>query len=110
MIEKELLDHLKNNLDVDVFMEEHDRNDEFVVIQKLGGGEEDYIFTSTFAVQSYSTSKYNAAVLNELVKSVMKRAVELDSISKVKLNSDYDFTDTETKRYRYQAIFVITHY
>ena len=36
--------------------------------------------------------------------------ITLNSISKIKLNSDYNFTDTETKEYRYQAVFDINHY
>ena len=40
----------------------------------------------------------------------MEEAVSLDDISKVSLNSDYNFTDPDTKRYRYQAIFNIWYY
>ena len=29
---------------------------------------------------------------------------------KYNLNSDYNFTDTETKEYRYQAVFDINYY
>ena len=36
--------------------------------------------------------------------------VALDEVSKVSLNSDYNFTDAATKRYRYQAVFDIIHY
>ena len=35
---------------------------------------------------------------------------ELDSISKCELNSDYNFTDTQQKKYRYQAVFNLTYY
>jgi len=34
----------------------------------------------------------------------------LNEIGKVKLNSDYNFTDTVTKQYRYQAVYDISHY
>ncbi len=43
-------------------------------------------------------------MLNEEVKQAIEKMVELPSISRVELNSDYNFTDTETKRYRYQAV------
>ena len=36
--------------------------------------------------------------------------INLDEIASVKLNSDYNFTDEETKQYRYQAVFDIKHY
>ena len=53
---------------------------------------------------------YDAAALNMEVKTAIKNAVELPSVSAVYINSDYNFTDTETKRYRYQCVAVITHY
>ena len=36
--------------------------------------------------------------------------IEEDDIIEVELQSDYNFTDTETKEYRYQAVFNVTHY
>jgi hypothetical protein len=48
--------------------------------------------------------------MNEEVKAVMKNAITLDEISRVEVNSDYNFTDPTTKIYRYQAVFVVTHY
>ena len=48
---------------------------------------------------------YNAAKLNEEVKDAMEKIIEYTEISKCSLNSDYNFTDTKTKSYRYQAVF-----
>lgn len=53
---------------------------------------------------------YDAAKLNEELKEVVENMIELDEISNVQLNSDYNFTDTTTKEYRYQAVFDINHY
>ena len=36
--------------------------------------------------------------------------IDLDRVTKVSLNSDYNYTDTTTKHYRYQAVFNVTHY
>ena len=33
----------------------------------------------------------------------------LTNISSVKLNTDYDFTDEETKEYRYQAVYDLVY-
>ena len=52
----------------------------------------------------------NAAVLNDKVKKAMDKMIELPEISSCKLNSDYNFTDTETKRYRYQAVYNIVFF
>ena len=51
-----------------------------------------------------------AAELNEKLKQVIENMVELNEISGIHLNSDYNFTDTETKKYRYQAVFDINYF
>ena len=53
---------------------------------------------------------YEASLLNEKVKEAVEELIKLNIVSQVKLNSDYAFNDTETKRYRYQAVFDIHHY
>lgn len=110
MIEKIILDFLNENLEVPVLMEKpKNQLDEYVLIEKTGSSESDFIKSATVAIQSYSTTLYKAAVLNEEVKGAMYNLVSLASISKAKLNTDYNFTDTTTKRYRYQAIYDITY-
>ena len=78
MIEKTILDYLKTKLSVPVVME----------------------IPATIAVQSYAPTMYGAAALNEEVKEAMLEAISEDEITKVGLNSDYNFTDTSQKRYR----------
>ena len=51
-----------------------------------------------------------AAALNEEVVAAMAQAIILPSISRCKLNNAYNFTDTATKEYRYQAVYDITYY
>lgn len=63
-----------------------------------------------FFIQSYSSSKYKASLLNEKVKDVMYDLIELDEITSLHLNSDYDYTDTTIKKYRYQALFDIGYF
>ena len=82
----------------------------YVVIEKTGSGKTNRLPNATIAIQSYGPTLYDAALLNETVKGIMEEAVSLDEISKVSLNSDYNFSDPDTKRYRYQAIFNIWYY
>lgn len=110
MIEKIMLDYLLANLTVPVFMEEPTEDlTSYVLIEKTGSSEQDHIPAATLAIKSYGASLYDAATLNDIVKPVVKSAIELDTISSVRLNSDYNFTDTTTKKYRYQALFVVTY-
>lgn len=110
MIEKILYDFLTNNLSVPVYIEKRETSGRFVVIEKTGSTNEDHIDTATFAVQSYGDSMYEAAALNESVKDAMQDILALDTIAAVDLNSDYNFTDTTTKKYRYQAVYNLTYY
>lgn len=110
MVEKIMLDYLSANLTVPVFMEEPtDDLTSYVLIEKTGSSETNHIPTATLAFQSYGASLYDAATLNNTVKQVVNDAIQLDTISSVRLNSDYNFTDTTTKKYRYQALFVVTY-
>ena len=111
MIEKTILDYLNEHLTVPVYMEEPiDKPASYVLIERTGSSETDLIESTTLALQSYGASLYDAAVLNMAVKARIKQAVELPSVSAVYINSDYNFTDTETKRYRYQCVAVVTHF
>lgn len=110
MIEIVLLNYLKEVLSVDVFMEiPPDPPETYVRIEKTGSSEEEYIETATFALQSYADSMYEAVLLNREVIDKMRKIITLDEVFKVKLNSDYNFTDPSTKKYRYQCIFDITY-
>ena len=110
MVEKIMLDYLSANLTVPVFMEEPtDDQTSYVLIEKTGSSQTNHIPTATLAFQSYGASLLDAATLNNTVKQVVNDAIQLDTISSVRLNSDYNFTDTATKKYRYQALFVVTY-
>lgn len=114
MIEQIIYDYLETSLSGDripVYMERPETPPScYVLIEKTGGGEENYIQRATLAVQSINTSLRDTAVLNEKIKAFMRAAISLDKIAKVECNSDYNFTDSSTKTYRYQAVFDIRYY
>lgn len=105
MIEKIVFDYLRNNVGIPVYMEMPvDPPEELVLIEKTGSGEENHIQSAVFAIQSYGASLLRAAYINEMVKDAMRDIIVLPEISRVDLNSDYNYTDTRTKKYRYQAV------
>lgn len=113
MIEKIILDYLNDNAEFPACMEvpKGGGTPPFVVIQKTGGGDiEGCVDTATLAIQSYGATLWQAAETNETVKALMRDAAALPEIARVRLNSDYNFTDTAKKLYRYQAVFDIIHY
>ena len=116
MIEKTIRDYLSEELNVPVLLEKPKNPNpssspkKFVVIEKTGSSLMNHLYTSMVAVQSYAASMYDAAELNYEVINAMMDLVTINEVSKVVLNSDYNFTDTSTKQPRYQAVFDITHY
>lgn len=111
MIELIVKNWLESKLSVPVHLEEPPQKPaEYVLIEKTGSSERNQLGGSTVAVQSYAPSLYGAASLNELVKAAMEKIITLNEVAGVSLNSDYNFTDTETKRYRYQAVYDLKHY
>lgn len=83
---------------------------QYILIEKTGSEKRNHITTSMFAFQSYAPTLLDAAELNEAVKAVVEDMIELDDITNIALNSDYNFTNTADKQPRYQAVFNITHY
>ena len=82
----------------------------YVVIERTGGREDEHIRNAMLAIQSYGDSMYDAAALHEDVIKAMKSLITLDCISACGLSAEYNFTDRDTKRFRYQAVFDITYY
>ena len=108
MIEVIIKKYLDGHLDVPSFFEHESKMpNSFVLIERTGGSEQNQ---TKSAFQSYAPSMQRAAELNVKVKEAVNGLIELNSISGVHLNSDYNFTDTETKRYRYQAVFDVNYF
>ena len=116
IIEEIVREYLSEQINVPVLMEVPETPSErfqriprrFIVLEKVGGGMTDYIDRASVAVQSYSlVSLYDAAELDDAVKAAMLSIVACPEISGVQLASNYNHTDTRTKRYRYQSVFEI---
>ena len=120
MIEKIVLDYLSSALTetidsttvaIPVSMEvpSQPTPQKYVVVEKTGSSKINRIPTANIAVQSCAASLYEAALLNEQVKAAMENIVTLAAVGGCYLDTDYNFTDTSTKTYHYQAVFRITY-
>lgn len=110
MIEMTVVEYLSTTLSVPAYMEMPEKAPErFVLVEKTGGFVENHIYSATLAIQSYAGSMYEAASLNEVVKKAMDNIIVLDAVSRSKLNTDYNFTDTTKKKYRYQAVYDLVY-
>lgn len=105
-----LIDQDIERIGTNVFMEVPEKPPKaYIVVDKTGSGRENRINRATFAIQSISkTSKLEAAEINEAVKEVMDRFAEESSrIYSCRLDTDYHFSNPQTKEYRYQAVYNI---
>lgn len=110
MIIPKLVEYLGLTLDVYVGVEAPEQSTDYVLIDQTGSSNANHLMTTTVAIQSYGSSLLNAMTLNEAVKSAMVGFVSDPDVSAVKLQTDYNYTNTTTKQYRWQAMFDITHY
>lgn len=107
MIEEIVKNYLKENLKgKNVYLQlPANPAGEYLLIERVGGGETDHIRSASFAIKSYGDSLIAAASLNEEVKAAMKNIVMLNDIGSCSLDSDYNYTDSRKGNFRYQAIF-----
>lgn len=111
MIEKAILDYLSAILFVPVRMEIPENPPErYVVLKRSGRGREGKIYAANLIADSYAPSLLEAARLNEQVKAALDDLDTLDEISSAELATDFPITDTNNKKYRYQAVYEIYHY
>lgn len=113
MIEKIILDYIEYNLpSVPCYMErpEEKPSGSYIILEKTGSSLENHLPSATIAVQSYAPTLEQAAQLNQAVKGILLESYTVKEISGVRLQTDYNFTDTATKQPRYQAVFDFYYY
>ena len=111
MIEVTTIRYLSTALEVPVYAERPENPDpSYVLIERTASSKHDQISTATLAVQCYAPSMLSAATLCEEVLRAMEDFDVLPEISSCDLNSAYNFSDPETREYRYQAVFDLVYY
>ena len=111
MIEEIIRNYLLSVLDVPVYIDvPAEPPVSYVAIERTGGGMDEHIRRADVVISSYGASRYGAAVLHEQVLAAMPNIATGAVISACDINSEYDNTDLETKRYRYEAYYNIIYY
>lgn len=111
MIEKVVIDYLSNIYDCKVLAEEPEKPPtKYIVVEKLSGGYANGINSARIAVQTHEKTLAKVSAFDEDVCVKMRDFVRLDKIGGCVLENSYNFTDTSTKRYRYQSVFDIRYY
>lgn len=109
MIESFLINYLKSQ-GFDAALERQKGID--IILDKTGGQLNGHQFLHTFAIQTYGSSKAKAADLSyKVMQAMLDMPDKTTRVVDVLLNAGpYDFTDTSTKEYRYQAVYEIYEY
>ena len=111
MIEKIIIQYLSSALDVPVYAERPETPDEsYVLVERTGGSEHNHLLTAMVALQCYAPSLLSASALCGKVTHAMRRFDDLPEISKASLNAAYNFSDTATREYRYQAVYDLVYF
>ena len=111
MIEAIIRDYLLSVLSVPVYIDVPvNPPAKRVVIERTGGGKDNQVRSAMVAVQSYGATKAEAAGIHEDVLAKLPEIATGNIVSACDVNAEYDYTDTTTKQYRYQAVFDITYY
>lgn len=110
MIEKTVIQYLDMADGIHAYAERPKTPEgEYLLVERTGGSSRNGILRATIVVQSWADSLLRAAEWNRKVEKRMAQIPTLTNISSCKLNSSYNYTDTESKKYRYQAVFDITY-
>ncbi|MGO5338051.1 hypothetical protein ACTQZS_14840 [Bilifractor sp. LCP19S3_H10] len=109
MIEVKLYNFLKARLDdVTVCLERPETKPEYyVLIERTGGTETNYISSATVDIISKAPTLYKAMELDEKVRNIMRDFVSVDNVSSCIPNATGNWTDTVTHEYRYHSTFII---
>jgi len=112
-IEQLIMRHLEGKTVYPAFLEEPakpQRPPRYYIVARVGVSPENHIHRGRIAVQSYAPSLVEAMALNRAAYDAMQSLPELSAVVSAGLVSDYNFTDEETGRYRWQAVYAVNYY
>lgn len=85
-------------------------NKPFLIFEKTGSFHENYIKGATFAFQMHAIKYRQLFDVLEDFKKIMQDFEEVDGISEVDLQTDYNFPDDDLKCLRYQLVYDIYYH
>lgn len=112
MIERIILEYLSGQQTAPVYTETpvNLEADEYIIIERTGGSEQNHIREATIAVQTIAGSMFRAAEMAEDVREIMLDIVSLPSVFHCSVNAGpYNFTNTDTNEYRYQTVYTVNY-
>lgn len=106
IIEEMVRRYLGSVLDVPVYVEEPERREiPYVIVEQTSGTKDDEIRSATISFDSYADTKLDALTLNNAVINAMDNFISVENVSRSRLNTTYNATDTISKRYCYSCSY-----
>ncbi len=110
LIEKTIRDYLLDKIpNVPIDVQEPTDESKYIVFRVIDRGKLDLINAVTVEFYCYGKSKFEAAELDEELRSAMEDIVELDSIFSSKLGGGGDDYNTDLDKNRYRSYFNLTY-
>lgn len=109
MIEFLMIKFLDAVLDVPTFAERPEKPPKSYVIAEKTSSGGNFVTESTFTFYCYAETLARACKLSNQVKKILENTPP-EWILKAEFQSDFNATETSTKKYRYICIFDIYHY
>lgn len=114
MIESKIIKYLINTdipgIYYNVYAETpaEDIPENYVLIRRTGGSITDFVRSYNVYTETIGKDRLTTIKNHEAVIQAMREIAAHTEIMSCRLNSDYDATNTRTKDYRYQALWIIT--
>lgn len=112
MIEVTLKEYIEPLIGVPVYMEKPVKAPaEYILISRGSHSIRNVVKEeSDVTVRSYSTSKYGASAMNDRTRDLIMHAPNYClNVFKVRLQTDYDYTDPDKKEYIWASVYDITY-
>lgn len=110
LIEMTIRDYLLGKIqNIPIEVEEPTNESKYIIFRVIERGKLDLIKSVTVEFYCYGESKFEAATLDEELRTAMENIVELGSIFSSKLGGGNDSYDTDLKKYRYRSYFNLTY-
>lgn len=110
LIEKTVRDYLLNKIpNVPIDVKEPTGESKYITFRVIDRGKLDLINAVTIEFYCYGKSLFEAAALDEELRSAMEEIVELDSIFSSKIGGGNNDYNTDLDKNRYRSYFNLTY-
>lgn len=110
-IEQKVKQYLEDKLHIPTRLQyPEELPDTFIVIQRTGGNEENFISHASLSIASIAPSLYEAMEMDHKVLLAMRTIADGITITGCRYNGGGNWTDPTSGQYRYRSYYEINYY